>query len=193
MNFIARVSGICLSPKTEWPVIAAERDAPTGLIVGYVLPLFVLNVIGVLLANRIEEEDRGAAALGLVRPLMTGLGVGLAGLVLSVVIIVVLAFIISEIAPWFDGVKSREQALKIMVYSPTASWLAGLVMPVPLIGDVAVWVGGLYTMYLIYVGLPPVMTCPNQKAAGFMVSIVLCFVALFLVIMWLASLYFFAR
>jgi hypothetical protein len=39
MTIIERVKNICLTPKTEWPVIAGEPTSSGALITGYVAPL----------------------------------------------------------------------------------------------------------------------------------------------------------
>ena len=39
MDLVQRVKNICLSPSSEWPVIAGEATPPATLITGYVLPL----------------------------------------------------------------------------------------------------------------------------------------------------------
>lgn len=38
MTLTDRIKNICLTPKTEWPVIAEEAATPGGLLSGYALP-----------------------------------------------------------------------------------------------------------------------------------------------------------
>ena len=39
MSLIERAKNICLTPATEWPVIAAEPTSPGTLVSSYVVPL----------------------------------------------------------------------------------------------------------------------------------------------------------
>ncbi|HXU67397.1 MAG TPA: hypothetical protein VN707_08560, partial [Casimicrobiaceae bacterium] len=44
-RLVARVKAILLSPKTEWPVIAAEATTPSDIYLRYVAPLVAIGVI----------------------------------------------------------------------------------------------------------------------------------------------------
>ena len=46
MNIVERAKRLCLSPDTEWPVIAGESATLAALLTGYVLPLAALSAIG---------------------------------------------------------------------------------------------------------------------------------------------------
>ena len=93
-----------------------------------------------------------------------------------------LALIIDALAPNFDGEKNQIQALKTAAYTYTASWVAGIAVIVPWIGWLVVWAGAIYGIYLLYLGLPRTMRCPEDKSVlytvvivviGFVLSIVL--------------------
>ena len=45
MDIVARVKNICLTPSSEWSVIAGETTPAGGLIAGYVLPLSAIGAI----------------------------------------------------------------------------------------------------------------------------------------------------
>src|SRR5512147_2530289 len=45
MTVVDRVKNICLTPNTEWPVIAGEPASPASLITGYVAPLAAIGAV----------------------------------------------------------------------------------------------------------------------------------------------------
>src|SRR3546814_17098436 len=49
----------------------------------------------------------------------------------------------------------------------TAAWVAGIATIVPWLGWLVVLAGGIYSIYLLYLGLPHTMKCPPEKAAGY--------------------------
>jgi hypothetical protein len=55
MSIVDRIKNICLTPNTEWPVIANEPSSTGSLIAGYVAPLAAVasaGFVGVSLAER---------------------------------------------------------------------------------------------------------------------------------------------
>src|SRR3546814_5748835 len=81
--------------------------------------------------------------------------------VLSLVMLCVVALIINALAPTFGGRKDQLQAVKVIGYAWTAAWVAGIATIVPWLGWLVVLAGGIYSIYLLYLGLPPTMKCPQ--------------------------------
>src|SRR3546814_8308964 len=78
----------------------------------------------------------------------------------------VLAWIINALAPTFEATRNPVQAMKVAAYSATAAWVAGVFQIVPSLG----WIGailGLYSLYLLYLGLPILMKAPAAKAMAY--------------------------
>ena len=181
MGLIARAKNIILTPKTEWDVIAAEATPPGKVVMGYALPLAagaaVAQFIGVSLLMGGIFSALGA------RHSMTG---GLAGLVIGIVMaivgIFVLAFIVDALAPTFGGQKDMSQAVKVVAYSYTAAWVFGLLEVIPVLGWIAALVGGLYGLYLLYLGLPKLMKSPPEKSVPYLVVVIVCAIVLWIVI-----------
>src|SRR3546814_14980805 len=78
----------------------------------------------------------------------------------------VVALIINALAPTFGGRKDQLQAVKVIGYAWTAAWVAGIAPIVPWLGWLVVLAGGIYSIYLLYLGLPHTMKCPPETAAG---------------------------
>src|SRR5690606_29891817 len=164
-KLIARVKAILMSPKTEWPVIGAEPATVADLYKNYIIWLAAIPaVLGFVKGSLI-----GYSAFGIsVRtPIGAGITSMIVGYVLSLVLVYVVALIVDALAPTFGGLKSQVQAVKAVAYSYTASWIASIGLLIPWIGVLILIAGGIYAIYLLYLGLPHTMRCPPEKAGGY--------------------------
>lgn len=147
-RLIARAKAILTTPKTEWPVIAAESTTVAELYKNYIVILAAAPAIGMLLATR----NLTATVLQYV-------------LVLAVTYL--MALIVDALAPTFGAQKNPAQALKTVGYAYTATWIAAIFAFLPGLGTLIAVAGGVYAIYLLYLGLPHTMKCPPEKAAGY--------------------------
>jgi hypothetical protein len=99
----------------------------------------------------------------------------------------VLALIIDALAPTFNGQRSQIQALKLAAYSFTAGWVAGIFALVPVLGFLAVL--GLYSLYLLYLGLPVLMKTPRDKALIYTAVVIIAAIVLWLVVETVAGVF----
>ncbi len=185
MNFdkiIARAKAILLTPKTEWPVIAAEQTTVADLYKNYIVILAAIPAV----AGFIKSSLIGYSAYGVsVRiPIGSGLAAAIVGYVLTLALVYVMSLIIDALAPTFGGEKNPVQALKVVGYSYTASWLANAGVILPWIGFLIALAGAIYAIYLLYLGLPSTMKAPQEKAVGYTVVSILAA----LVLGWILSL-----
>lgn len=180
MSIVDRVKNICLTPNTEWPVIAAEPASAGSLITGYVIPLAAIGAAAGFIGGSVI--GRTLPFIGTYRTsLASGLVFACFTLVMAVVGVFVLSLIINALAPNFGGEKNSTLALKVAVYSYTPAWVAAVLNILPLLGVLAI-LGGLYGLYLLYLGLPRLMKCPEDKAVGYTAVVVVCAIVLSIVI-----------
>ena len=156
---IGRAQRLLLSPATEWDAIAGEPADVQKTYMNYVGPLIIAAAI--------------AAALGMVSLAGFGFAIKLlvTQIVMGLVMVYVLAIVINALAPTFGATSDMGQAFKLAAYSPTASWIAGLLMIVPVLGILAI-VGALYSLYLLYVGLPKLMKPPEDKVMPYTLAVI---------------------
>jgi hypothetical protein len=169
MNLVDRVKGIIVSPKTEWPVIAGEPGD-----VGYLFS----NYVAILAAIPAVCGFIGRLLLG--GSLIGGLIAAVVGYLLTFVAVYIVAWIINLLAPTFSSQKNFENALKVTVYSYTPSWLAGVFLLIPALGFLKIL--GLYGLYLLYLGLSPLMKTPPEKAIWYTIVSVVCAIIVAIVI-----------
>ena len=180
MSIIERAKQICLSPATEWPVIAAEPTSAGTLISGYVVPLAAIGAIAGFIGGSLI--GRTLPYLGTYRvSIMSGLVVALFTFCMAIVGVFVLSLVINALAPTFGGEQNTTQALKLAVYSYTPAWIAGVLQILPLLGIFAIF-AALYGLYLLYLGLPRLMKCPEDKAVAYTAVVVVCAIVMSVVI-----------
>ncbi|GFE84599.1 hypothetical protein GCM10011487_65990 [Steroidobacter agaridevorans] len=172
-KLMARAKAILLSPKSEWPVIAGEPTTVADLYKGYAIWLAAIPAIFTFL--KMSVIGTSVMFAGTIR---IGIGAGLSSMVMSYVLalamLYVLALIVDALAPTFGGQKNSIQAFKVIVYAYTASWIAGIAQILPTwLGVLLMIAGGIYSIYLMYLGLPQTMKCPPEKAAGYTAVIVI--------------------
>jgi hypothetical protein len=186
MALLDRVKNILLTPKTEWEVIDAEPTTVADLYKGYIIPLAAIGPV----AQAIGFSVFGMRLpfLGTYRtPVGSAVIQAVVTFVLTLVGVYVLSIIIDKLAPTFSGTSSQIQALKVAAYSYTASWVAGIFMLVPALSFLAIL--GVYSLYLLYLGLPVLMKSPAEKALSYTVVVILAAIVLFMVIGLVAGMF----
>lgn len=180
MSIVERAKNICLSPTTEWPVIAAEPTTTGTLITGYVAPLAAIGAVAGFLGGSIIGQT--LPFLGTYRSsFATGLVFALFSFCMAIVSVFLVSLVINALAPTFGGQQDSIQALKVAVYSYTPAWIAGALRILPLLGIFAIF-AALYGLYLLFLGLPRLMKCPEDKALGYTAVVVVCAIVLSLVV-----------
>lgn len=175
MNLVERVKRILLSPRTEWEVIDAEPTTTVELYTRYIAPLAAITPIAQLIGYSVFGVS--VPFVGTYRvPIGSAITQAIVTYVLTLALTYVLALIIDALAPTFNGQRSQIQALKLAAYSLTASWVAGIFALVP--GLRILTLLGLYSLYLLYLGLPVLMKTPREKAMGYTAVVILAAIIL---------------
>jgi hypothetical protein len=165
-KIFGRAKSMILTPRTEWAVVAAEPETVGGLYSGYIIILAAIPAIIRFLSSTLIGVS--VPLLGSFRiPFAAGLTSAVVTYVLSLVWIYVVALIVDALAPSFGGEKNRVQALKAVTYSSTAYWVASIISIIPGLGLLAALAGGVYSIYLLNMGLPFTMKGPPEKAIGY--------------------------
>ena len=180
MSLVDRAKNICITPKTEWPVIAGETTSTSNLMTGYVAPLAIIGPIAGFIGGSIIGHT--LPFVGTYRtPILAGIGIAIFTFVMAFVGVFILSLIIDALAPSFSGEKNKQQALKVAVYAYTPAWLAGILSIIPFLGMLAIF-AALYSLYLLYLGLPRLMKCPEDKSIGYTAVVVICAIVLSVII-----------
>jgi hypothetical protein len=162
MDLGARVKNILLSPSSEWPVIAEEPADIRGLYRGYIVPVSAIPPVAGLIGGAVFLHGMG-------------LGLGVVGAAVSYLLglvgIYVVALIAAKLAPVFGGRENLTQALKLVAYAGTATWVGGVFRIVPFLGLLSLLMT-LYGLYLLYLGASVTVGVPRDRAVGYTVAVI---------------------
>lgn len=185
MNLVQRVKDILLKPQATWQEIDREAATPASLYSSYLVILAAIPAI----AGFVGLSIIGVGGLGMTFrvPFFSGLLNMVVGYVLTLVAVYVLSLIVDALAPSFQGRKDPVSALKLVVFGATASLVGGVFNLIPALSVLGL-LAALYTIYLIYLGLPVLMKCPPEKALAYTAVVVVCGIVMGVVIGALAAL-----
>ncbi len=185
MKLKERVRNILVEPRREWEVIAGEDSSVGSLYRDYIVPLAAIGPLALLV--RVSFMGVGMPGGGHMQlsPL-AGLGQAVLAFALNMAAVFVVALLVDLLAPTFGGRRNPVQALKVAAYASTPGWIASVFVLVPMLMILAL-AAGLYGLYLLYLGLPPVMGAPRERALGYTVVVVIAVVLVYIAMGLLAG------
>lgn len=164
MDIVGRAKAILLNPKSEWQAIEGEPGD-----IGYLFK----NYVAILAAIPPVCSFIGGTLIGY-GPFHVGFFAGLIHAVfayaLTLVSVVVVAYIIDFLAGTFGGRNNLNNAMKVASYAPTAAWLAGVFNIIPLLGILGLL--GLYSVYLLHTGIASLMKPAPDKALFYTIAVI---------------------
>ena len=168
---LQRVLDILMRPRDTWLQIDAEDGNPGRIYLGYLVFLAAIPAV----AGFIGYSLVGVGAFGIsVRvPVVQGLVSMVVGYVLSLAMVYVLALIANMLAPRFQAQQDMGSAFKLVAYASTAGMLGGVFSILPSLAMLGL-LAALYSVYLIYTGIPVLMKAPQEKAVGYTAALVVC-------------------
>ncbi len=184
MSVIDRAKNIILTPKTEWEKVAAETPNVPGILTGYVLPLALVPTIASLIGF-------GFVGVAGTASLATGLARAIQEIIVAFLAVYVGAYVIAFLAPNFSSDKDLGRAVQLVAYSFTPAWVAGIFYVIPGL-TLLVLLGSLYGLYILYIGIAPMMKTPQDKVGGYFVLSLIAMIIVYLVIGALVGLIVFA-
>ncbi len=178
---IKRVIGIITKPNEEWEVIKNESMTVADMFLKYAIFVAAIPAI----AGFIGFALIGVSVMGFtVRyPMSNALIWAILMYVMQLVGVFVLGFIIDALATTFGAQKDMVGSMKAAVFANTPAWIASVLLIIPALGMLGMVVGGLYALYLLYLGIKIVKNPPQDKLMGyFIVSLIVA-----AVVMWLGN------
>lgn len=167
-TLIDRIKNILITPKTEWPIIAAEPTSVAQLFKGYVIPLAAFAAV----MNFIRFSLIGFGFWRL--PVLTGLLYALIRFAFALLGVYLVGLIIDALAPTFGAERNQRQAIKTAAYTFTPAAVGTVFVLLPGVGGLLQFLAALYGIYILYLGLPVLMRNPQDKSAGYTATAVVC-------------------
>ena len=184
MSIVQRAKNIILKPTDEWNIISREPATISGILGGYAAILAAIPMAaGILFTGALGISGAGLLGGGAIPLGFAAIAaMSVIGYILSLITLYLMGIIVNSVSPSFNGKSDLHQSLKLLTYASTPTWLAGLVSWIPILGALVSFAANVYVIYLIYLGLQPVLGVPKEKVAGFTVVIVLIYVVLSLIV-----------
>jgi hypothetical protein len=179
-TLVSRVKGILLEPRTTWREVDTEFTKPGELWVRYIFPLAALGALARTIGMMIFGKQVALTSLTNPVALSTAAVSGVVVLVVAILSVFILSKIISLLAPGFGGQPNDVQALKAAAYSSTAAWIGSVFALLPALNLISVLIS-LYSVVLLYLGLPIVMKVPKDRAMGYTAVVIIVAIVVFVI------------
>jgi hypothetical protein len=188
MDIVERVRSIIVNPGPTWNVI--EQEATPNIQALFVPYMLILAAIPAV-ATFIGLSLIGAGGFGFsVRvPIIWGLSWMVAHYVLQLVMVFVWGWVVNALAGTFGGQANLMNAVKLAVYGSTPGLVAGVFHILPALGAILAFLGALYGLYVIYLGLPVMMKNPPDKTIPYLVVSVVVLIVCYVVVGMLSGLF----
>ena len=167
---LKRALEIISRPKAVWQTIKAESYSPQELILNYAAPLALIPAVATLIGLSIVgiKVPTGHMARA---PFFDALVSGVLSYVFQLLSLPIGAWIVNLLAPYFNSKPDFHAASKLVVYTMTPIWLLGFFAMMPGLGSLQIF--GLYSFYLLYLGIPILMETPPDKILWYTVAIII--------------------
>ena len=161
MSLIDRAKNILITPKTEWEVVAAETPDANAILMSYAMPMILIGAVAMFVG-------RGFIGIAGFSSIKFGIVYAVISIISGVVGLYISAAIVNALAPTFNSEKDMGRAMQLVAYSNTAAWVCAVFNVIPFLGLVT-WIGALYGIYIMYLGMPHIMKTPQDKVVAYMV------------------------
>ena len=179
---VSRVRGILVNPKETfsehmqpvppWLVVTREHVLPLLVATGLLASLLILAFPPVNTTAGAGYPDLGTVAV-----------VFLVRLGMSLVALFALAVVVGVLALIFDGQPKFNNAFTLVALAMTPVYLAEGIGPLPVVGPILAFAGLIYSMVLLYQGIPLALHVPdNKRVFHFILSLATMFVLLLVIV-----------
>ncbi len=169
-----RIKGVLLNPQAEWAKIEAEDKSVLELYRDYIVILAAIPPFASFIGAWLFGFSRGPTGL-MHETFLGGLSRAALQYLLSLPLLYIVGFVISNAAEFFDGKADDKRALTLAAYSYTPAWLASVFGLVP--GLRWLDILGFYGVYVFHHGLTRMAKVPKENADVFTLAILVLTVA----------------
>lgn len=101
--------------------------------------------------------------------------------ILDIIAVYVVAIVIRALAPTFGSTANEVQSLKLAAYIFTPAFLIGVLDIIPPLGFLT-FLGSLYGLYILYLGLPIVIGTAKDKVIGYVIGVVVATIIVIVIV-----------
>jgi hypothetical protein len=178
MNLINRTKQILFNPKTEWLTIDNENDTNITVLTKYVLLLAAIPAVAAFIGYGII----GYSVLGYhFGSISFGIKQAIIQYITMVGGVYATALVIYLLAENFGSQKNFDKAFSLVAFAYTPAFIGGIFHIHYSISFLA-GLASLYSLFLLYWGLTPMMKTPDDKRTGYFVVSLLVMIAAFVIL-----------
>lgn len=156
-----RVAGLLTDPAREWTTIAGENSDIGEIYSGHIAPLAAIPALSILAGLAIVA----GTALGQMA-IATAITAAFASYAMALATPFAAAVALEHLTPRFKGDADQVRAFKLVAYSLTPVWLAGVFYIYFELSRLAV-LGVVWALYLFFTGATPVLSLPLEQRVPF--------------------------
>ena len=179
-TMIDRAKGMLLEPRATWKEADTEFTKPGDIWMKYIIPLAAIGPLAMTAGMILFGRRVPFTSLTQPVTISTAISSAVAAYVLALLSVFVLSRVISLLAEGFGGQRNDVQGLKAAAYSSTAAWIGGVFHVLPALSLVSL-LFGLYSLVLLYIGLPIVMKAPKDRAMGYTAVVIIVSIVIYLI------------
>ena len=178
---IERIKNLIVSPKSEWKLIENEEHPHGTVFINYVLPLSLIPAIAAFIGYGLIGYSFFGVQIHII-----GWGIKQALVQWSSIVLGIYftAIIINSLANKFDAKNNFNKAFALVAYSYLPFCLGGVFYILPFLSWLAL-ITGIYSLYLLYIGMQPLMKTPKEKNVVYYVVSLLTMIVITSVVMTL--------
>ncbi len=163
MDIVERARAIVVNPGPTWVTIEQEATDWQKLYVPYMVILALIPPVSRFLGWNVM----GFGSYGFRTSIFGGLSAMVSQYVMTLVMVFVWGWIVSQLATTFGGQANLMNGVKLTVYGSTPVMLAGVFHLIPGLWSISLLVS-LYALYVVYLGLPVLMKNPPEKSVPYL-------------------------
>jgi len=157
---IKRAINLIVKPAEEWKAIEQENSSKNSALFGFAFPFIILISASAFAGSLIFLNFYFNISYVFINTVTS--------FIVPFVSIILSAIIINSMAPGFGSVKNIDNAYKLVIYSYIAVFLANIVTAL-LPALFFVEFTGLYSFFILYNGITPMMKTPEDKKVGYFI------------------------
>jgi len=178
---VSRARAVLFEPRATFKEVDSEFTKPGAIWGRYILPLALLGPLAGAVGRLIFGKRIAGTSLPEAVSINGAITWFVIALVLQLAAVFALTQIVSLLAPGFGGQKNDVQALKVAAYASTPMWVAGIFNLHGRFLMVGIIVA-LYSLYLLYIGLPTLMKVPQDRSMGYTAVVIIAAIVIFLLV-----------
>jgi len=170
-QLVQRASDMLLQPRATWSEVADENIDIPGIYRHYLVFLAAIPAVAGFIGLSLVGADAFGVSFRV--PVVSGLVNMVVSYVLTLAMLYVVALMANALAPRFQGEKNLLNAFRLIAFGATAGMVGGVFSVLPSLAMLGL-IAGLYSIYLIYTGVPVLMKIPPEKAVGYTAVLIVC-------------------